>query len=656
MLPIWAQDPFYTSLPWLDSAAAPIIASERYHAYLDVSHLANILAEAQAEGSEDTVYLDLPHPDGSRERFQVFVSPIMEPELAARYPEIRTFMVRSAEGPSRGRVDFTPQGFHASISAPGSSWYIDPWIPGEPDRVISYDGPNQRRQGMHKACTQRGESSYIQAGEQTSIEGGLLTYRCAIACTGEYAEFHGGTTVSALGAIVTALNRVNEIYERDLGIRMMLVANNDAVIFLDSASDPYSNDDGVAMLGENQSTLNSIIGFTNYDIGHVFSTGGGGIAQLGAVCGPAKAAGVTGLANPIGDPFYVDYVAHEMGHQWGANHTFNGNDGFCAGNRNPSTAFEPGSGSSIMSYAGICGSQDLQSNSDAFFHGASFDQIVAFSRDGLGQSCAIPLVSVNTAPVVDAGADYTVPFQTPFQLEGSAVDAEEEDVSYAWEQFDLGPAGGPGIDDGLGPMVRAYFPSERPTRSIPGGNYALDGAVPFGEALPVTDRTLQFRLTARDGAPGGGGVAYDTMAVTVTTSAGPFRVTAPGTPLWGANQSRIVQWEVANTDMAPVNCPSVEIHLSVDGGQEFPHVLASNVPNTGEALVSVPALDTEQARIRVSGSDQIFFAINQNDVIITTLECTTTPDQWDSPVGSQFFDLNDNGKTDITEFIACTLP
>ena len=327
---------------------------------LNLSHLQETLNAAPLRFAQDApeniVTIDLPMPDGQFERFQIFNAPIMHPDLAAKYPGIQTYAGVGLDDPSATiRLDVTPNGFHGMIlSARHSTVYIDPYSQSDTQHYITYHQKDFGNPGKNFEChVQEKAPINIDFSNAESLQGDcqLRTYNLALACTGEYAQFHGGTVNSVMAAFNTTMNRVNGIYEKDLNILMVLVANNDQLIFLNAGTDPYDNNNAGAMLGQNQTTCDNVIGFNNYDIGHVFSTGGGGLASLNSPCNSWKAQGVTGTNNPVGDPFDVDYVAHELGHQFGANHTFNNS---CSNNRNNSTAMEPGSGSTIMAYAGIC--------------------------------------------------------------------------------------------------------------------------------------------------------------------------------------------------------------------------------------------------------------------------------------------------------------
>jgi hypothetical protein len=440
---------------------------------LNVDALQAVLAAAPLEGTpaaaESDVVLALPLPEGGYGRFRIVQSPVMAPELAARFPEISTYAGQGLDDPTATtRLDWTPAGFHAIIFGLSGTVYIDPFSRGDVSHYISYYArdftpPADKRffeepvrdDGMGDTIAQ-----ILATQPQASSGAQLRTYRLAMAATGEYTQFHGGTVAAGLAAVVTSVNRLNGVYEREVAVRMVLIANNNLIIYTNPATDPYTNNNGSAMLGQNQSNLDSVIGSANYDVGHVFSTGGGGVAYLGVPCRAGwKAQGVTGSSQPVGDPFDIDYVAHEVGHQFGANHSFNGNASSCGGgNRNGSTAYEPGSGSTIMSYAGICGAQNLQPHSDDYFHVISFDEIVAYTTAGSGNSCPVVTPTGNNPPLVNAGAGgFTIPSQTPFTLTGVASDPNGDALTYNWEEFDLGPAGAP--NNPLSPPFFRSWPS-----------------------------------------------------------------------------------------------------------------------------------------------------------------------------------------------------
>ncbi|MCC7216517.1 MAG: Ig-like domain repeat protein [Burkholderiales bacterium] len=601
------------------------------------------------------VIVALPMPDGGVARFSIVETEVMAPELAAKFPEIRTWAGQGIDDPAETvRLDWTPQGFHGMVlSAARGRVFIDPQSRGDTTTYMSYYtrdhfSPNRAGFYEHPPLDPGGRMtahirSLIASAPQAASGTQLRTYRTAVAATGEYTAYHGGTVPLGQGAIVTAMNRVNGIYEAEVAVRMVLVANNDLLVYTNAGSDPYSNTDGVAMLTQNQNTADSVIGTTNYDIGHVFSTGGGGVASLGVPCRAGlKARGVTGSGSPTGDAFWVDYVAHEMGHQFGGNHTFNGTAGNCSGaNRNGPTAYEPGSGSTIMAYAGICGAQDLQPNSDAYFHTISFDEIVTYTNSGLGNGCAAQTGTGNTPPVptVPAGG-FTIPANTPFELTGSATDANGDALTYNWEEFDLGAAGPPGVATAV-PFFRSWNATTSPTRTFPRLSTILGGPAAVGEVLPNATRALNFRMTVRDNRAGGGGVDYKSIAFNVTTAAGPFQVTAPNTNVtWGGGSTQTVTWNVAGTNAGAVNCANVDIRLSTDGGNTFPTALATATPNDGSQSVTLPNVTTSTARIKVACSTSIFFDISNVNFAIGSVPGPTVATGAASAIGQTGATLN----------------
>ncbi|GAB3287956.1 zinc-dependent metalloprotease family protein [Hymenobacter tenuis] len=575
--------------------------------------------------------ISLPLPDGTSQRFRVVQTPVMAPELAAKFPSIHTYAAQGIDDPvATARLDISPDGFHAMIMAPDKTVFIDPAVRGQNVHLV-FERRAMNRGAFPFVCeTSAAEEIGVaaplaKAARQAVANGGTLhTFRLALACTAEYTAFHGGTVAGAMAGMVASINRINGIYERELAVRLVLVGNNDTLIFLDPDTDPYTNNSGSAMLNQNQTTVDERIGNNNYDIGHVFSTGGGGIAQKPSVCVSGKARGVTGSPSPINDAFDVDYVAHEMGHQFGADHTFNSQTGNCGGgNRSNTAAYEPGSGSTIMAYAGICGADDIQPTSDPYFHSYSIDQIVAHIN-GAG-NCGVKTSTGNTPPVVNAGRNYAVPVGTPFTLTGSATDADGDALTYSWEEFNLGPAGVPNAPSGDAPIFRAFIPISTPTRTFPRLSDIINNTQTRGELLPSYGRRLIFRLVARDNRTGGGGTNYDSMSVAVIGTAGPFVVTAPNTgTTWLVGAPQQVTWNVANTNQAPISAANVDILLSTNGGLTYPTTLLANTPNDGCETVTLPAsvTATGTARIRVQASGGIFFDIsNQN----FTVQTSTTP-------------------------------
>lgn len=627
----------------------------------DHGALVTILESAPREWNPDTrtgtrledspTRLALPMPDDqsitrwSEHTFRIIRSDVMHPELAARYPQISSYLVQSERnGLIFGRLDLGDQGFHGILHTPEGSVYIDPWQRGETDQLMVYT----RKEFMASTSKRRRDCDVrmMGVGKLDDVDGlhapddGRISqrlgppygptrrnYALALACTGEYGQFHGGNVSSVLSAMNTTVNRINSIVEPELAIRLNLVPDNDQLIFLNGATDPYTNSSTSAMLSQNQSTINGIIGSNQYDIGHVFSTGGGGVAYLASVCTAFKAGGVSGLPAPIGDPFDVDYVGHEMGHQFGCNHTFNNS---CSGNRSTNDAYEPGSGSTIMSYSGIC-APNLQNLSDDVYHVNSIIEASDYLHDGFGNSCAAQVSSGNSAPTVSVGvSSFSIPKSTPFELTATASDPNPSNtLTYSWEQYNLGPATSAGDNDlnnpsGNAPCIRSFPPSTSPTRVVPKLSALLNNQTSFGEFLPDYSRTLTFKCTVRDNNPGCGGVAVGTKNFLVDGNTGPFVVTYPNNNITRPGNSDLtITWDVAGTDGGNVNCASVDIYCSVDGGYTWPYLLADAVDNDGEHSVLLPAVATSQARIKVKGHGNIFFDISNSNFTLNAVQgCT----------------------------------
>jgi reprolysin-like metallo-peptidase family M12B len=601
------------------------------------------------------IVMTLPMPDGTLSRFRVVESPVMEPQLAALFPEIKTYRGQGLDDPTATtRFDVTPAGFHAIVLSAHRTVIVEPAAHGQSGQYLSYDPRNAPAEANSFSCitsgvnqslaqsqsTQFWRNSAVNLGVATGTT--LRTYRLALAATAEYTQQYGGGTVAgALGTMTTLINAVNAIYERDLAIHLTLIGNETSIIFTNSATDPYTSDNAMTLLNQNQSVLDQRIGPSNYDVGfvldgHVYAFQPGkflfeGAGQFQSVCvNGQKGKGVTILRSI--DPSTISAiwdVAHEFGHMFGALHTFNGTTEDCAppSGRFAQTAYETGSGSTIMGFRGgtapngtylpLCTFEDLRST-DTYFHATSIEQIVNYTTFGSGGSCPTLTNTGNNPPTVDAGPDFTIPSQTPFTLTATASDPEADALTYCWEEYDLGTAGPPHTDDGSRPIFRSFAPVTSPSRTFPQLSDILSGIPTFGESLPVTNRTMTFRVTVRDNHAGGGGVNTSAMHVNVSAGSGPFVVTQPGSSTtWAAGSNQTVSWNVANTSSAPVNCGNVRIMLSIDGGTSFPFILASTKPNTGSATITVPNVPTSTARVKVEAIDNIFFSISLPNFTIT---------------------------------------
>lgn len=559
-----------------------------------------------------TLLLDFPNEDGTMESFSMEKTSVLAPELEAKYPEIQSFYGVSTKNPlNKIYISTSPEGFTGLITG-DKTIYIDPVSKNDSSNYIVYD---------RKDCSKNPDDNFVcnaimdeaastvknatNAKTATTTDGNLRTYRLALACTSAYSLYYGNTIAQVLAAMNTTITRVNSIYRRDLSVIFQLVANNDRLIYINgfnkdavADSDPYDNYDGGGMLSTNTGNIDGIIGSANYDIGHVFSTGGGGIATLNSPCvASIKGCGVTGIVTPQFDPFDIDYVCHEIGHQFGAGHTQNNS---CQ--RATASAMEPGSGSTIMGYAGIC-APNIQGNSDAYFHAISIQQMTI--------TCVSGTSSGNAAPVITTLTNYTVPKSTPFILNGSATDANGDSMTYTWEQMNNGTSSGtmPPVSTSTNrPTFRSFFPTSSPSRTFPNLAAIVSNTTPTWEVLPSVARVMNFRLTVRDNSILGGRTSSADCTVTTSSTIGPFLVSSPntGSEIWYAGETKTITWSTGTSTLSA----TVNIKLSTDGGYTYPITLATGVANNGTYNITVPNNIGKLNRIKVEAATNIFFDIS----------------------------------------------
>jgi hypothetical protein len=599
--------------------------------------------------TNSSIILKIPNPSGDFDNFEMFSTQTMASGLAQNQPKIKSYVGRNILNKShRLRITITPFGFYAMTT--GSEYgqtYINPFDKNSsvcivfsksqashnPDETFICETLNSEN-NLNNSISPVVESNFIDQGI-------LRRYRLAVATTVEYSDYHlqqagfsAGDTSAAgrtavQSAIVVSIDRVNEIYERDFGVTLQLITNNDQLINLgDATTDPYTNNDLGALINENQTEIDATIGSSNYDVGHVLCTEGGGLAQTPAVCLSGKARGATGLNTPIGEYFNISILSHEFGHQFGANHTQSSDV-----NENFATAVEPGSGSTIMSYAGVA-PPNIQNQSDAMFHYISISEVSNRFVTTTG-SCAEEINIANAVPVVQAVPDYTIPLNTPFRLEAVATDANGDAMTYSWDQLDNDVVPNvpmpPESTSTSGPSFRTFLPVTSPARYFPRLPTLLNNQYSnTWEVLPTVGRTLSFGVIVRDNNLLGGQVAHESTTLTVDDTAGPFRITSqPGSNIiWGTGNTETITWDIANTnDVSGVNSQIVDIVISTDGGLNFNTILINSTQNDGSENIVVPNSITSNARIMVRAADNVFFDINEATIEIVDNPPTCIPPQ-----------------------------
>ncbi len=588
----------------------------------DAVQFKQILANVAERGSGQAgVEIQLPNTQGKFETYLIWESSNFAPELQAQFPDIRAYVGKGVTDPTAIlNLSFSPQGIQTMVfRADNGSEYIEPYTKDRSVYVV-FDSKTRTKSALPFVCST--EEVAMESGLRQSItnvtqsnDQVYRTMRLALSCTGEYGVYHGGVA-GALAAMNATMTRCNGVFERDLAVKLIIIANNTAVIYTNGGTDPYSNMGGWS--SELQNTLTSVIGESNYDIGHLFgSTGGGGFAGcIGCVCvNGVKGSGYTSPADgvPMGDTFDIDYVAHEMGHQMGANHTFTHTG------ENNAVNMEPGSGSTIMAYAGIGGGgTDMQNNSDDYF---TYRSILQIQTNLSGKTCPVStnIASTNPRPTVSAGLNYSIPVGTAFKLTGTASDTAGQTLTYCWEQNnDATVVGGtstfPSPTKTDGPNWRSRIPSSSPVRFMPPFENVLNGQlVNIWETVSTVPRAMQFSFTVRDNVLGGGQTNTGIMNVNVVDAGGAFAITNPAVEnvSWVPGSTQTVTWNVAGTTGSGINTANVNILFSTNGGTTFT-TLVSNTPNDGSQSITLPSTPAPNCRIMIEAVGNIFYAVSKN--------------------------------------------
>jgi len=593
--------------------------------------------------NKNLISILLPNERGIAEDFLLVPVSILSPKIAEKFPSIKTYKGRSKSRPNvTVRISHTPKGINAWMRFPdGKNRFIQPidnrnylsYLRSDNNNINSFVCNTPLDQNWAGLTKSKRKGNSFRTSDSY-----LKTFRLAISTSGGYTSFWGDNDPSngsnkedAFAAVVSTINRVNEIFENELGIHLELVSGLD-LIYEDSDNDPYTDDFG----SEVQEILDELIGSQNYDIGHLFAysavSGGGNAGSVGNVCIDNKKGSAysyhpfEGSFNDpfLSDHFDIDYVAHEMAHQFGAFHTYGYENEF------EGVSSEPGSGSTIMGYAGITGSDNVQRHSDPYFHYHSLKNINDYVKS---QTCYSTSLNENEPPSVNAGADYSIPIGTPYELKATAVDPDNSILYYCWEQLDSGQVGtsnfGPNFH--LGSQARSLPPSSNSIRTIPRMEAVLEGKLTEinptiesnWETVSNIERTLTWGVTVRDYYPalgnGNGKTTSDVRILKVTPKAGPFKILSQNEEgiIWEGGSRQMVYWDVANTDLSPINTKYVSILISEDLGQTFNKILVANTPNDGKEEITVPSdVNSDKVRIKIIPENSNYFAVNTQNIEI----------------------------------------
>ncbi|WP_350284541.1 reprolysin-like metallopeptidase [uncultured Croceitalea sp.] len=616
-----AQNTYWTPITTTNKLIKVTTQTKGKRYRLAHGQLRNVLLQ----NGEKAKQVYLPDSEGAIEAFYFEETPVFHPDLSKKYPEIKSFTAWNRNRTKKARFSFAPEGMTMMLMDydKNETSFVQKTANTADEYLVYSDHSSNQKTAFE--CKTEALAFGLHAGSRglrrLADDQTLRRFRIAVSTTGEYTSFHGGTVAGALAGINATLTRVNEVFETDLGVTLELIPNNDLVVFTDAATDPYTGN----LNGQTQSTLNSIIGAANYDVGHLFNKvdpgqDNGNAGFIGAVCNDAqKGSAFSSAEIPQGDLFDLDFVAHELGHQFGANHTWSFES------EDTGVQAEPASGTTIMGYAGIVNGNDVAPNGDDYFHHYSILQVTDFLQT---VSCAQTSVVSNTPPIITPLPDYVIPKGTAFVLEGSATDNDVGDVlTYTWEQIDNGivTTSTFGPENVSGANFRSLRPTTNPSRYFPRLSRVVSGQLQQSnpqeneawETVSDVERELNFALTVRDNSSEIGQTTSDIVKVDVVFAAGPFTVTSQtANEVYQAGSVQDITWDVANTNAPPINATAVDVYLSTDGGSSFPVLLAEDIPNTGLAQIQLSGDTTTSGRLMIKASNSVFFAVNASNFTI----------------------------------------